>query len=197
MRDRFATVIIGMDARPSGNTRSEGKVVYVLGAGFSRPAGAPSQSGILEEIFRLADDGSSVTKARQLLCDFLENELRVGAENRARVALEDIYTPIDRCIAEGTSLKSRTALELVELRGRLEFLISRAISTAISRYLEEHPRAGDYIIGLPLILSRRRRAAQIWRQIHKTQAVHAVRPAGSHLAQLGHPARQRPARCLA
>lgn len=130
-----------MGTMQSGN----GKVVYVLGAGFSRPAGAPSQSGILEEIFRLADDGSSVTNARKLLCDFLENDLRIRSENRARVALEDVYTPIDRCIADGTSLKSRTALELVELRGRLEYLISRAISTAISRYLDEHAGTSDYI----------------------------------------------------
>ena len=130
-----------MGTMQSGN----GKVVYVLGAGFSKPAGAPSQSGILEEIFRLAQDGSSVTNARQLLCDFLENDLRISPENRVRVALEDIYTPIDRCIADGTSLKSRTALELVELRGRLEYLISRAISTAISRYLDTHAGAGAYI----------------------------------------------------
>jgi hypothetical protein len=134
-----------MDATHIGTAHTDGKVVYVLGAGFSKPAGAPSQSGILEEIFHLSDDGSSVTQARQLLCDFLENDLRIASETRARVALEDIYTPIDRCIADGTSLKNRTTLELVELRGRLEFLISRAIGTAISRHLDRHPGASSYV----------------------------------------------------
>lgn len=108
------------------------KVVYVLGAGFSKPAGAPSQAEILSDIFSLTIGDERAIRAREALTDFLSNDLSISVQNLADAALEDIYTPIDRCIADGTCFKGRTPAKLSELREDLGFLISHAIASRIS-----------------------------------------------------------------
>jgi hypothetical protein len=120
----------------------ESKVVYVLGAGFSIPAGAPTQAQILGDIFRLDTENQRIQKAGSKLRRFLEEDLRISPEAIAQVALEDVYTPIDRCIADGTALKSRGPAELETIREDLGYLISIAISRRITR---SGPPANNYI----------------------------------------------------
>lgn len=124
--------------------KGDGKVVYVLGAGFSIPAGAPSQAQILAEILSLPHNGR-VQDAKEALLNFLESDLSIERQKVDQVALEDIYTPIDRCIADGTSLKSRSATQLAEIRADLEYLISIAISRRIRRHLNSQPGASRYV----------------------------------------------------
>jgi len=124
---------------------SSGKVVYILGAGFSKPAGAPSQAEILEEIFKLESEPPRMKRAQNALRDFLKNDLRISIAKIKDVALEDIYTPIDRCIADGTSLKSKTASNLVIIRGHLECLIATAITRKIENHQAFHAGANAYI----------------------------------------------------
>lgn len=126
-------------------TSDIGKVVYVLGAGFSKPAGAPSQAEILSEIIKLEEDVPRVRKAKDNLRQFLELDLRLTGKRLEQAALEDIYTPIDRCIADGISLRSKNALQLAELREDLEYLISTAIAQRISNYLSRNEVASNYI----------------------------------------------------
>jgi hypothetical protein len=109
------------------------KVVYVLGAGFSIPAGAPPQAQILDDILKLNEDEANVKKGKTRLIGFLEQDLRIDLTKIGQVALEDIYTPLDRCIADGTSLKSQTAECLSKLRDDLEYLIS--IATKMPRWM--------------------------------------------------------------
>lgn len=120
-----------------------GKTVYILGAGFSRPAGAPNQAEILGEIFRLGEEHGEIASAKQGLREFLEKDLCI--DNLEQAPLEDIYTPIDRCIADGTSMRSRSPRELAEVRAKLEYLISHAISHRIAGYAADHPGATEYI----------------------------------------------------
>ena len=121
------------------------KVVYILGAGFSKPAGAPSQGEILREIFALQEPTPRIIKARESLRRFLVDDLHVRESDIENVALEDIYTPIDRCISDGTSFKSKTYSDLGTLRSHIEHLISRAIDSTIRRKLEGSPNATSYI----------------------------------------------------
>jgi hypothetical protein len=123
---------------------AEGKVVYVLGAGFSIPAGAPSQAQILADIFSLDEHSERFLEARQKLRDFLEEDLRIDAATIERAVLEDIYTPIDRCIADGTSLKSKSAMDLQKIREELGYLISHTIARRIDQNLHV-PGAGGYV----------------------------------------------------
>lgn len=129
------------------NTAStdEGKVVYVLGAGFSIPAGAPTQTQILGDIFNLDVRTERIQEAKARLQDFLEDDLRIKRDEISQVALEDVYTPIDRCIADGTALKSRSAVELREIREDLAYLISIAISRRIVRRQMAEPPVSPYI----------------------------------------------------
>jgi hypothetical protein len=126
-------------------SESAGKVVYVLGAGFSIPAGAPCQADILPGIFDLDEGEPTILEAKTQLRNFLFRDLHINQSNVEKVALEDIYTPIDRCIADGISLRGRTHSELGELRGRIGYLISRAIAARVSRHLNSHPDATAYI----------------------------------------------------
>jgi hypothetical protein len=108
-----------------------GKVVYVLGAGFSIPAGAPPQNQILAEIFKLGDHDRHIVKAKAELRRFLLDDLHVKKADETEVALEDLYTPIDRCIADGTALRGRLHTQIQELRDDIGYLISRAIAERI------------------------------------------------------------------
>lgn len=121
------------------------KVVYVLGAGFSIPAGAPPQAQVLDDILKLDDADARVGEAKRGLISFLEEDLRINLAEIGQAALEDIYTPIDRCIADGTTLKSKTTEALSKIRGELEYLISIAIARRISEHQISRPTANQYV----------------------------------------------------
>lgn len=109
-------------------------------------AGAPSQAGILREIFNLDTTADPrIAKPRKDLEDFLFKRLKIKEKDRDQIALEDIYTSIDRCISDGTSLKGKTYSQLDKLRGHLELLISRAIESTIERCRGENQETNSYI----------------------------------------------------
>lgn len=71
------------------------KTVYILGAGFSKPAKAPIQSEIIEEILNLrgSNFGSKDKLIKGYLNDFekfLEDELFIDKKQFKNVALEDV-----------------------------------------------------------------------------------------------------------
>lgn len=114
------------------------KTVYILGAGFSMDAGAPSQGRIVKEIYGL----KGMFKASQNLKidywlnefdKFLSHALNVSDSEKNYYTLEDVYTPIDKCIAENISFKNYTPQNLVELRDHINRLIILAIRNAIDK----------------------------------------------------------------
>jgi hypothetical protein len=104
------------------------KTVYVLGAGFSKPAGGPSQAEVMERIWKLKGP-SSALKRKTKLKKFLRAILNV---DERKVTLEDIYTPIDRCLADGITLRSGNEAKLTEIRDDLGYLISCAIQESFN-----------------------------------------------------------------
>jgi len=121
-----------MSTRGGGAT-SPSKTVYILGAGFSIPAGTPSQAGLMREIFRLDNQGKAFHDARDLLATFLTNDLALTPAQMVNVPLEDVYTPIDRCISSNSSFRSHPVGELTAIRQALGLVISRAIDECIRR----------------------------------------------------------------
>ncbi|MBX3427674.1 MAG: hypothetical protein KF688_18490 [Pirellulales bacterium] len=114
------------------------KTVYILGAGFSSPAGGPSQDKILHGIAKLAQDPDPelAKQATQLLA-FLKEVLKVSTEKLTNASLEDIYTPIDRCLADRVSLRGKSQNEVERKRADLDHLISVVIQRSFQRqYLE-------------------------------------------------------------
>jgi NAD-dependent SIR2 family protein deacetylase len=114
------------------------KTVYILGAGFSMDSGAPSQAAIIQEIFELRN--AYPTKYRTTVHDwvdqfdsFLKDSLLVDEANKNWYSLEDVYTPIDKSISEGTSFREYTVEQLIELRDIFNKLIILAVRNCIVR----------------------------------------------------------------
>jgi hypothetical protein len=114
------------------------KTVYVLGAGFSMSAGAPAQSGIMSEIFDLPDHIPGVQVKRERFSSFLESALNIASADQRNVSLEDIYTPMDRCISDDLSLRGVNLAQLTEVRGDMEYLIAQAIEQHVSRHTDRN-----------------------------------------------------------
>lgn len=121
------------------------KTVYILGAGFSAPAGGPDQARLLAGVLALRDSDAKVRDAKKALRDFLIDVMHVDPPNQPSVTLEDIYTPIDRCLADGLSLRDRTPAQLRVFRGQMEFLISLAIDKSFDLKAAKDPTANKYV----------------------------------------------------
>jgi NAD-dependent SIR2 family protein deacetylase len=106
------------------------KTVYILGAGFSRCAGAPSQERILREIFSLERrDGfdfywGEFERHRSELETFVQEIFEpVNVDARGEISLEDLFTFIDKAILERADFNSRPEEDLRKIRAALEFSI--------------------------------------------------------------------------
>jgi hypothetical protein len=105
------------------------KTVYILGAGFSKSAKAPLQSEILNEIFRiqsedlLPDYREIFIQNRDVFKNFLAETMFIAENNFGEMSLEDIYTPIDRCIADNLSFRNISPKDLIDLRQKINGLI--------------------------------------------------------------------------
>lgn len=124
------------------------KTVYVLGAGFSVSAGLPTQFDLTKEIFNLqfleskkhAPEYSNLYNTQKKLIDFLENDFNITAESNYKLSLEDLYTPLDRCILENSNFRSFQPEELLNLRQTLDSILILALKAKSSL-----SRKTDYI----------------------------------------------------
>lgn len=98
------------------------KTVYILGAGFSIPAGGPPQKDLMPRVAKLMQDERWSVFRR-----FLEDAFGVSTTNAGEFSLEDIYTPIDRCVSDGVALRGFGTVELQKLRNKFDHLISAAV----------------------------------------------------------------------
>jgi len=132
-----------------------GKTVYILGAGFSMDAGAPPQSKIIENIFRLRNiefpNKKNVLNWIKTFEEFLSIGLNIPKENHQLIDLEDVFTPIDRALLESLSVGNYSNNKLNEIRNTINKLIILAIRYSIkkkgsnSKYIEDFAK---YIIQL-------------------------------------------------
>lgn len=128
------------------------KTVYILGAGFSIPAGAPTQAGLTKAIFELKK--KTIYRSNKVLQqhfekfeEFLENQLLIKKENLKNVALEDIFTPIDRCILENSSYRSIEPKKLIEIREVIYNLIIVALREKLrNAYTGYIDKFADFLI---------------------------------------------------
>ena len=106
-----------------------GKTVYVIGAGFSKGLNAPLQSELIKNIFEL-DTRELLTIEEELYSSckvkftkFLKEVLFIDTDGFNSITLEDIYTPIDRCIIDNVSFRTLNKMELQELRQNINALL--------------------------------------------------------------------------
>jgi hypothetical protein len=115
--------------------RKYNKTVYILGAGFSMDANAPSQERIVEKIFELHNinplnfNHGCVDEFKS----FLTNSLSIPETLHSKVPLEDIFTPLDRCLIDGMTFRD---LSLKDIRAKRD-LISYLIATTLDLLLKK------------------------------------------------------------
>ena len=111
------------------------KTIYFLGAGFSKDAGGPIQNELIKTI--LSDEfinyfnDPKTKKAYDAFIGFLNDELLISENNYEYVFLEDVFTPIDRCIAEGRTLGKYSYKQLIYLREQLHYLLAKSIQYGV------------------------------------------------------------------
>ncbi|EQC45071.1 hypothetical protein M899_0577 [Bacteriovorax sp. BSW11_IV] len=105
------------------------KKVYVLGAGFSIEAGAPNQYDLIKNIFELNDSSPNLfdREVFERFKKFLSEDLFISEEHFGEVELEDIFTPLDRCIAENTSFRGLSFDEMKRARSDVYYLIAKML----------------------------------------------------------------------
>ena len=105
------------------------KTVFVLGAGFSKNENAPLQAEIIREIFKikikdLVPGFRKIYKRyRNDFKRFLSDTMFMDEQHFGNQSLEDIYTPIDRCIIDSLAFRNIPPKDLIELRQKINGLI--------------------------------------------------------------------------
>src|SRR5687767_14404138 len=134
------------------------KTVYILGAGFSVSAGLPTQSELTKEIFAQQFQGSDKDNTGQLelfetqqkLLGLLKHDFGIDGGSERILTLEDIYTPLDRCIIENSNFRSFHPEELLKLRRTLDAILILAIKarSGLSKKSEYIEKFAAHLIGI-------------------------------------------------
>lgn len=109
------------------------KTVYILGAGFSKEANAPSQEELVKKIFELSEkepnefENDYILKFRR----FLSETLLIPENLHNNIPLEDIFTPLDRCIADNISFRNLDIKETNQIRELIYYLIGKTIEVLL------------------------------------------------------------------
>ncbi len=134
----------------------EGKTVFILGAGFSMESGAPSQARIIEKIFELKHVYPIKGQRKVHIWidefdEFLTKSLLIKDDEKCSYSLEDVFTPIDRSIAESISFRGYTPNRLFSLRDKFNRLIILAVRNAIENSTKDKEvvnKFANYIVDL-------------------------------------------------
>lgn len=125
------------------------KTVYILGAGFSVEAKAPTQEKLVSEIFRIHNENPIIFSNQKFeeFKKFLSRTLEIPDELQSTIPLEDIFTPLDSCIANNMSFRDLSVSRLKEKRN----LIFELIGKTLQHILESSPKDyiddfGDYLV---------------------------------------------------
>jgi hypothetical protein len=116
------------------------KTLYILGAGFSIEAGAPSQEKLMGKIFQIHSDTPSVFEmdAIKKFKIFLTETLNIPEAFYHNIPLEDIFTPIDRALLDNTAFRNLSIIELKEIRNIIYYLISKTLDVLLRNSEKEY-----------------------------------------------------------
>lgn len=119
------------------------KTVYILGAGFSVEAGAPTQAAIIREAFRLHKSNAQNFDGTRFdeFISFIKEQLNVSDDHFAEIDLEDIFTPLDRCLSESSQFRGISLDKIMRVRESVFYIVGRTIQLL----LDESNKSKDYI----------------------------------------------------
>ena len=122
-----------------------GKTVYILGAGFSKSAGAPLQSEIIRDIYSVQrhdlndlDYKDLFFEYREVLSYILSEIFYAKPEQYADFPLEDIFTSIDKCIIDNISLRHFSKEQLLNIRQKINALIAMLMDYKLKSVISFH-----------------------------------------------------------
>jgi hypothetical protein len=109
------------------------KTAYVLGAGFSIDAGSPPQKDFVKKILiSKGEFGTDWMAKVQNFRNLLTNTFNIPPENHNDVPLEDIFTPLDRCIADNISFRDLTVSDVKRSRDLIYYLIGATLKELLT-----------------------------------------------------------------
>ncbi len=116
------------------------KIVFVLGAGFSKPAGLPLQKELLEKILKLEapDINMEFELVRSDLKKFIERSF--GNVEPKNLSLEDLFTIFDRAIINKENFISYEWKKLFEIKEELIHAIILTIDYYMEKSQEKIPK---------------------------------------------------------
>jgi len=119
------------------------KTVFILGAGFSVEAGAPIQANIMSEIQRIhAEDENYYPHEDYILFEkLLKEQLYYKEEQYSSIEIEDLFTPLDRCLADNVQFKDLNIQEIIKTREAIFNIIGKTIR----KILNETNKDKNYI----------------------------------------------------
>lgn len=128
------------------------KTVFVLGAGFSKEAGAPMQAEIMEEIFKIRKEDPSYFNGSEfrLFENLLIKQLYYKRSQFKYIQIEDIFTPLDRCLADNIQFRGLSIEQMIKTRDAIFNIIGMAIKEILNRkgkskeYIDDFAR---YLVG--------------------------------------------------
>lgn len=105
------------------------KTVFILGAGFSMDAGAPSQEKLIEKIFELHSNNSQIYTSGTVdrFKTFLIDTLNIPVALHSNIPFEDVFTPLDKCIQDNLSFRNLDTKEVKEIRDIIYYLIGKTL----------------------------------------------------------------------
>lgn len=129
------------------------KTVYILGAGFSVEAGAPTQIKLLSEAFRLhrEDEDAYDLDRFNIFKDFLIIQLGFSEDEIHNVDIEDIFTPLDRCLSENSQFRGVKLTKIMDVREAVFHVIGRTIQLI----LDNTEKSNQYIERFAMHLTKK------------------------------------------
>lgn len=119
------------------------KTVFILGAGFSISAGAPSQEKLVEKIFEIHKTNPGIFKRGSVrrFERFIRDTLNVPKALQNKIPFEDIFTPLDKCLLDNLSFRNLTISEVKQIRDLIYYLIGRTLQfvlrTSVKDYVDK------------------------------------------------------------
>lgn len=116
------------------------KTVYILGAGFSKEAKAPSQEDLVKSIFEIykSNPYEFTDDTVQKFKTFLNDTLLIPESLHNSIPLEDIFTPLDRCLADNISFRNLDVDGIKEIRGLIYYLIGKTLECLLRNSEKEY-----------------------------------------------------------
>lgn len=113
------------------------KTIYILGAGFSVPAGVPAQGALLGRVLK----GQGVDS----LVEFIRRVFGLDPEHANNLALEDVYTAIHQAVSRNQAIKGYDSEILKGLEKSLSEKIGHAINIDMRPELDETGYLAQFI----------------------------------------------------